>query len=252
MVKERVASLPLLPFSFNVFYFVLLLNTYNIFEIECWLSSINNMNINRKTNTNSFISCICYNDNNRILANNDIIEDNSFGEEDANEDYYKEYRDKLFAPYHVSYNIIKSLVQQRSQARREKNYTHADFILHQLESLSSPENNGNVIRPGYKIFLKDIASHQGGGTTWDILPTVPLLLSSQHPPPKDNIDSSAKGEKESCTVLQLAHMALGLAIIASNGSATSSNTTSAIRNEQSRNSLLERAEVRWHFFPTEN
>lgn len=168
-------------------------------------------------------------------------------EEDYDDNYYKKYHGKLCPPYNISHNIIQSLVNLRSLARNQKNYSQADSILQQLESLSTDKHN-TVILPGYKLSLKDTIS---GSTMWDIIPSVPFPLSPQQ---LGETEWNMGQSKENCTVLQLAHMALGLAIIAT------INTT--IDTTPSRSStdfpfnydgpgnllLLERAEVRVFFF----
>jgi hypothetical protein len=122
----------------------------------------------------------------------------------------------------------------------------------QLESLSLDKNN-TVILPGYKLSLKDTIS---GVTTWDIIPAVPFPL-----PPRQLKETTCNMEqsKENCTVLQLAHMALGLAIHDSSTNTTiDTNTSSSISssqdfalNKKGSNNLhiLERAEVRVSYIP---
>jgi len=143
------------------------------------------------------------------------------------------YSDRLYSPCAISFNIIHNLVEQRSEARKQKNYQLADSILRQLKSLETGNTLKSVIRPGYKLFLTDIPLSKGGGSVWHIKPVVPFLPTSAH------INEDRKEENdEKCTVLQLAHMALGLAII------SSSSSDSVENNNTSRHLLIQRAKKR--------
>lgn len=143
------------------------------------------------------------------------------------------YSDSLYSPCAISFNIINNLVERRSEARKQKNYQLADSILRQLKSLETGDTLQKVIRPGYKLFLTDIPLSKGGGSVWHIKLAVPFLPTPAH------INENIKEENdEKFTVLQLAHMALGLAII------SSSSSNSVANNSSSRHSLIQRAKVR--------
>ncbi|CAJ1952508.1 unnamed protein product [Cylindrotheca closterium] len=82
---------------------------------------------------------------------------------------------------------LEQLVEERSLARLEGNYLHADMIRDQISSLDLPDN--------WEVVVTDVPRKQGGGSTWELVQTkqeMPIL--------------------EGPTVLQLAHAALGLAV----------------------------------------
>ena len=85
---------------------------------------------------------------------------------------------------------IDCLVQERSVARWQGNYTIADDLKSQIIDFSD-------IPAGYEIVLKDIPRGSGGGSRWNLIHTKEIydeeLLSGP-------------------TILQLAHAAMGLAV----------------------------------------
>ena len=273
IVKRAAAAasssqLFVIPTIFNVFHYSYLFFCLNInkrLKVECW--TVNKIGryyycsanthssfyaTRQKRNVGRSCSRNMRYDYGGLISTNETASTadtkNEIHKEEGNGDnYYKKFHGKLYSPYHVSHNIIQSLVDLRSQARNQKNYSQADSILQQLESLSLDKNN-TVILPGYKLSLKDTIS---GVTTWDIIPAVPFPL-----PPRQLKETACNMEpsKENCTVLQLAHMALGLAIHDSTNSTIATTTSSsqdfAFNNKGSRNlHILERAEVRVSYTP---
>jgi hypothetical protein len=84
-------------------------------------------------------------------------------------------------------NNLQSLVEKRSQARWQGNYTHADLLREQIQNMELPKN--------VEIVITDITRKEGGGSTWKLARTqeaIPIM--------------------EGQTILQLAHAALGLAV----------------------------------------
>lgn len=82
--------------------------------------------------------------------------------------------------------LIEELIEERSRARWDGNYTHADIIRDKISCLELPDN--------WQVVVTDIPRKQGGGSTWKLVETkedLPIL--------------------EGATILQLAHSALGLA-----------------------------------------
>ena len=87
---------------------------------------------------------------------------------------------------------IDGLVAQRADARRCGDYNLADSIRAEIEACTE-----RFVAPGYQIELKDIPRKDGGGSTWDVVPQL-----------RESIERSETGQ----SVLQLSHIALGLAI----------------------------------------
>ena len=85
---------------------------------------------------------------------------------------------------------IDFLVQQRSRARWEGNYTLADDLKGQIVGFSG-------IPAGYEMVLQDIPRSSGGGSRWSLVHTIEIY---------DKEFSSGQ------TILQLAHAAMGLAV----------------------------------------
>jgi hypothetical protein len=85
---------------------------------------------------------------------------------------------------------LNRLLEERSRARWQGNYTHADALRDQLQTLDLP--------PGYQLVVHDIPRALGGGSTWTL-----VVLPPEQPSP-----IALPGP----TVLQLAHAALGLAV----------------------------------------
>jgi tRNA G46 methylase TrmB len=83
---------------------------------------------------------------------------------------------------------IRTLVQARSKERLEGNYENADRIRRDILEIPIPQ--------GYEIWIEDIPRKLGGGSNWALL-WKPKELEDGLPGPK---------------VLQLAHVALGLAV----------------------------------------
>lgn len=90
---------------------------------------------------------------------------------------------------------IDTLVAQRADARRCGDYALADSIRAEIEACTE-----RFVAPGYQIELRDIPRKDGGGSTWDVVPQL-----------RESIERSETGE----SVLQLSHMALGLASVSS-------------------------------------
>ena len=88
---------------------------------------------------------------------------------------------------------IDALVARRADARADGDYRLADSIRSQIEACTE-----QTISPDYQIELKDIPRKDGGGSTWTIVPQL-----------KESIERSERGD----SVLQLSHIALGLAIV---------------------------------------
>ena len=88
---------------------------------------------------------------------------------------------------------IDALVARRADARADGDYRLADSIRSQIEACTE-----RTISPDYQIELKDIPRKDGGGSTWTIVPQL-----------KESIERSERGD----SVLQLSHIALGLAIV---------------------------------------
>jgi SAM-dependent methyltransferase len=105
-------------------------------------------------------------------------------------------------------NEIETLVQQRSEARWNGNYKHADELrdvidqicvtisLNQLQSSAIDLENDIE----YKVVTTDLPRSEGGGSTWELQPINNPLFNN------------AKSEDN---VLQLAHAALGMVVSAS-------------------------------------
>ena len=83
---------------------------------------------------------------------------------------------------------LKSLVDERSEARWEGNYTHADLVREQIENVALPSS--------YKVVVTDVPRKLGGGSTWKLV----------------KVQEAKPIAMEGPTVLQLAHTALGLAL----------------------------------------
>lgn len=84
-------------------------------------------------------------------------------------------------------NKLQQLVEERSQARWEGKFAHADLLREQIQNMELPKN--------VEVVVSDIPRKEGGGSTWK------LVRRREAQPPME-------GE----TVLQLAHAALGLAV----------------------------------------
>lgn len=88
---------------------------------------------------------------------------------------------------------ITTLVQARSKERAEGNYEKADLLRRDILEIPIPE--------GYEIWIEDVPRKMGGGSNWALLRN-----------PEDESEGSLPGS----TILQLAHVALGLAVETSN------------------------------------
>eukprot|EP00532_Pseudo-nitzschia_australis_P011988 CAMPEP_0168220136 /NCGR_PEP_ID=MMETSP0140_2-20121125/9030_1 /TAXON_ID=44445 /ORGANISM="Pseudo-nitzschia australis, Strain 10249 10 AB" /LENGTH=623 /DNA_ID=CAMNT_0008148759 /DNA_START=63 /DNA_END=1931 /DNA_ORIENTATION=+ len=88
------------------------------------------------------------------------------------------------------FEYIDSLVQERTQARWQGNYTGAD-------DLKSVILNFSELPDQYEIFLQDIPRKSGGGSRWSLVPTIQTYD-----------EEFLSGTK----ILQLAHAAMGLAV----------------------------------------
>jgi hypothetical protein len=83
---------------------------------------------------------------------------------------------------------LDNLVNERSEARWIGNYTHADLVRDEIQSLGNEQ---------FEIVVTDLPRSAGGGSLWKLVPTESLIQ---------------KNILEGSTILQLAHAALGLAV----------------------------------------
>ena len=114
---------------------------------------------------------------------------------------------------------IQNLVQERSEARTQGNYTLAD-------DLKSRIINFPGIPVGHKIVLQDIPRSSGGGSKWNLVHT------------KDIYDKTLLSAP---TILQLAHAAMGLAIEYNEQAHTPQRER---QRQKSLESIVESAKVR--------
>ena len=82
---------------------------------------------------------------------------------------------------------LESLVQKRSEARWEGNYTQADLLKEEIQDVKLPNR--------YQVVVSDIPRNLGGGSQWKIVQV-----------------QETKPIMEGQTILQLAHAALGLSV----------------------------------------
>jgi hypothetical protein len=92
---------------------------------------------------------------------------------------------------------INYLVQERSQARWQGNYTGADILRHQITNFTG-------IPSGYEIFLQDFPRSVGGSSRWSLVRT-----TTGNDDGRQNYDEQYLSGP---TVLQLAHAAMGFVI----------------------------------------
>ena len=133
---------------------------------------------------------------------------------------------------------ISHLVKLRSHARKQRNFDLADDIKKQIQDLScypkySLSDQSNEILPfqdqqveidkvpsnnpvyKYRIELKDLPMREGGGSKWRFF-RVPFSSTNDHIMNKGRHgDMNTKLESSNVTVLQFAHIALGMAAYAS-------------------------------------
>lgn len=108
---------------------------------------------------------------------------------------------------------INDLVEQRAEARRQRNYAQADEIRDQIMNLEVIQDNQLL-----QIMMEDIPYKQGGGSTWSVV----WMGDEDKCDPKDaavingkNVQQNDNNDNDNKSVIQLAHMALGLAVHAS-------------------------------------
>jgi hypothetical protein len=153
----------------------------------------------------------------------------------------------LMHPAQSSCDIIDGLIQQRTAARRMKDFATADRVLEQIKNLNNETLNStngdspsvttrSVIQSGYRLELRDIPQKDGGGTQWTIVPSAPLLLDDN----EDELQSALTSKREEVPVLQLAHAALGMAVWASRNNNA--------MDEAGLANVVHRAEVSGHGF----
>jgi hypothetical protein len=92
---------------------------------------------------------------------------------------------------------LSALVGQRADARWEGDYTAADVFRKQIELLELP--------PGFEIVMEDIARNEGGGSTWK-------LVYDLHRAGQAVVNNN---QRQSASVLNLAHAALGMVVSSS-------------------------------------
>jgi SAM-dependent methyltransferase len=92
---------------------------------------------------------------------------------------------------------LTTLVRQRADARWKGDYTAADVFRKQIELLDLP--------PGFEIVTEDIARNEGGGSTWK-------LVYDLHTAGAAVVNNS---HRQSASVLNLAHAALGMVVSSS-------------------------------------
>lgn len=97
--------------------------------------------------------------------------------------------------------IISELVQKRSSARAKGDYETADTFRDEIYRLTSSDTN--FLPKGYKVVVKDIPLKDGGGATWSLVPTSKISMDCL-----DVVNDNPSGQQ---SVLELAHIALGLA-----------------------------------------
>ena len=90
---------------------------------------------------------------------------------------------------------INCLVQERSQARWQGNYTGADSLRHEITNFSG-------IPTGYEIFLQDTPRTLGGAGVWSLVRSTISEIEQTYD------EEFLSGP----TILQLAHTAMGLAV----------------------------------------
>jgi SAM-dependent methyltransferase len=92
---------------------------------------------------------------------------------------------------------LTTLVRQRADARWKGDYTAADVFRKEIELLDLP--------PGFEIVTEDIARNEGGGSTWK-------LVYDLHTAGAAVVNNS---HRQSASVLNLAHAALGMVVSSS-------------------------------------
>lgn len=107
---------------------------------------------------------------------------------------------------------LESLVQKRSEARWEGNYTQADLLKEEIQDVKLPNR--------YQVVVSDIPRNLGGGSQWKIVQV-----------------QETKPIMEGQTILQLAHAALGLSV-------ESSSHTKAHSREVKLESIVQQAKER--------
>jgi hypothetical protein len=144
------------------------------FVVGCGLQTVLNRNRNRNRNRNTAVKRSKWT-HNKALIEPTVVEDPT----------------TILTP--IDTDRLKRLVEQRSLARWEGNYTRADELRDEIQQVI-------ILPPGYEVWMEDIPRKLGGGTDWKLVmrqaSTQPEIL----PGP---------------LVLQLAHAALGLAVEAS-------------------------------------
>ena len=106
---------------------------------------------------------------------------------------------------------INDLVEQRAEARRQQNYAKADDIRQELMTLEIIQDDKLL-----QIMIEDIPYKQGGGSTWSLLwMGDEERCSDEDSALMDDMNVQQNHNDDKKSIIQLAHMALGLAIHAS-------------------------------------
>lgn len=114
-------------------------------------------------------------------------------------------------------DTIDELVKQRSIARSEQKYEQADKIRDQIMGLDLCGDEQT-----YELLIKDIPFKEGGGSTWSV------ILSDSREKMDDELKNCHSDKEGNFSVIQLAHMALGLKVYASSLIARIGYNTEAI------------------------
>ena len=119
---------------------------------------------------------------------------------------------------------INYLVEERSQARWQGNYTGADVLRHQITNFTG-------IPSGYEIFLQDFPRSVGGNSRWSLVRTM-----TGNDDGRQNYDEQYLAGP---TVLQLAHAAMGFVIKENQQKIEINNTKQQHQQQLNRNESLE-------------
>jgi SAM-dependent methyltransferase len=108
-------------------------------------------------------------------------------------------------------STLTYLVRQRSDARWKGDYTAADVFRKQIDLLGLP--------PGFDIVMEDIARNEGGGSAWKLVYDLQKLVHDLHAVSasvhEDDAAEVSSNQRQSSSVLNLAHAALGMVVSSS-------------------------------------
>ena len=109
---------------------------------------------------------------------------------------------------------IANLVERRAEARGGGRYDEADAIRDDIEGIGISGAAMGWIPDGYGIVLRDIPRRLGGGTEWDVLPSI--LAPLEYIPGEETVVTNGEEGYPSSglsgmSVLRLSHAAVGLA-----------------------------------------